>query len=247
MNAIRAEMLLPAAILSVLLGTSLIKSANAFVPSRKEDSRAFAVGHLAVGYLLGTLSARFLKTKINIPIALALSIIPDSDILFEKLHVPFIMHRGPVHSIITALIIFLPFFLIYRARAIPYFLALVQHFLIGDYLTGGSQLLWPVSTQLYGIGLQITSPTNIAIEWIAFSISIIVMIKTKDIASFFQSHATNILLAIPTFTVLLPALLGFPLRVPPWLIPPHLFYVILFSASIAITLTERQTRLNARS
>ena len=210
----------------------------------KEEDRAFAVGHLALGYLLGTFSARLLKTKINIPIALALSILPDADILFEKLHVPFIMHRGPVHSIITALIIFLPFFLMYRQRAIPYFLALVQHFLIGDYLTGGSQLLWPVSTQLYGIGLQITSRTNIIIEWTAFSISTIVMIKTKDIHRFFQAHATNILLAIPTFTVLLPALLGFPLNVPLWLIPPHLFYVILFSASIVIALTGRQTRLN---
>jgi hypothetical protein len=212
----------------------------------KEDSRAFAVGHLALGYLLGTFSARLLKTKINIPIALALSIIPDVDILFESLHIPFIMHRGPVHSIITALVIFLPFFLIYRARAIPYFLALVQHFLIGDYLTGGSQLLWPVSSQLYGIGLQITSRTNIIIEWIAFSISTVAMIKTKDIHKFFQAHATNVLLAIPTFTVLLPALLGFPLNVPLWLIPPHLFYVVLFSASIAITLTERQTRPNAK-
>jgi len=211
----------------------------------KEDNRAFAVGHLALGYLLGTFSARLLKTKINIPIALALSIIPDADILFESLHIPFIMHRGPVHSIITALIIFLPFFLIYRARAIPYFLALVQHFLIGDYLTGGSQLLWPVSSQLYGIGLQITSRTNIIIEWIAFSTSTVAMVKIKEIHSFFQSHATNILLAIPTFTVLLPPLLGFPLNVPLWLIPPHLFYVVLFSASMAMTLIKRLTRPGA--
>ena len=176
-----------------------------------------------------------------------MTIIPDADILAEALQIPFLSHRGPIHSLITALVLFIPVFAIYRKKTVPYFLALISHLLIGDYLTGGSQLLWPITTQLYGIGLRITGQTNTVLEWTAFIASIAVMIKFKDVNRLLQHSLSNIILAIPTFTVLLPALLAFPLLVPPWLIPPHLFYVILFSASIAIALTERQTRPNARS
>jgi len=152
-----------------------------------------------------------------------------------------------MHSLITALIVFTPIFAAYRKKAIPYFLALISHLLIGDYLTGGSQLLWPATTQLYGIGLRITGQTNTILEWTAFIASIAVMIKFKDINRLLQHSKFNIILAIPTFTVLLPALLAFPLLVPLWLIPPHLFYVILFSASMAMTLIKRLTQPSAKN
>jgi len=196
----------------------------------------FAVGHFSFGYLISVFSARLLKTKISIPIVLTLSVIPDSDILVEKLQIPYLTHRGLTHSVITAIIVFMPFFAIYRKKAIPPFLAFAQHALIGDFLTGGSQLLWPLTTQQYGIGLNIRSPTSIALEWLVFLVSIIVMLKTKDMATFFKSQSINLILLIPLFTVLLPTVLSFPLGVPLSLIPPHLGWMLLFSASIIIDL-----------
>jgi len=180
--------------------------------------------------MLGKISTKITKTKLDIPIALTLSVIPDMDIL-----IPFLQHRGPAHSIIILFMVSIPILAIYRKKAIPYFLALVQHPLIGDYITGGRvQLLWPISTRYYGIGIGITSQTNITIEWLIFLVATIVMFKTKDIVNLFQPRNTNLILTIPTFTVLLPTFLAFPLEVPSILILPHIVYLALFLTSIVI-------------
>ena len=190
----------------------------------------FAVGHLALGYILGAGSAKLSKASFNIPAALVLSIVPDVDLL-----IPFLEHRGPTHSVIVMLIVFMPFFVVYHKKAVPYFLALVQHALIGDFIAGGGvQLLWPLTTQPYGTGIAIRSQTNIGIEWIAFLAAVIIMVKTRDITKFFQTHKSNLLLSIPTFTTLLPTLASFPLGVPLWLVPPHIFYTIIFSIAIIL-------------
>lgn len=184
---------------------------------------------------MGKLSAKSLKTKTSFPLLFALSIIPDIDILFA----PFLEHRGPAHSIIVAFIVFVPVFAIYRKEAIPYFIAIIQHSLVGDYITGGRiQLFWPLTPQPYGMNRSITDPVNIAIEWAAFIISITIMLKSKDMAKFFQPHKSNLLLAIPTFTVLLPTILSYPLNVPVSLILPHLVYMLLFLAAIIIAIVR---------
>ena len=201
-----------------------------------EENKSFAVGHLALGYILSKTSARLLKTKLNIPAVLMLSVIPDIDILIQRL-IPTFEHRGPTHSIIMAFIVFVPIFAVYRKKAAPYLIALISHSLIGDYMAGGQiQLLWPIATRYYGTGINIRSQTNTAIEWILFLISIIIILKTKDTATLFQPHNTNLMLTIPAFTLLLPTFLRFPLGVPTWLIPPHLAYMSIFSASIIIAL-----------
>lgn len=78
--------------------------------------------------------------------------------------------------------------LLYRKRAVPYFLALIQHIVIGDYLTGGTQFLWPISSNLYGLDIGISSLTNIALELVIFLISIAVMFKTKDVLLLVKHH-----------------------------------------------------------
>ncbi len=208
--------------------------------ARTEEHKSFAVGHLAFGYVLGRASAKIVKTKLNTPLALTLSIIPDIDII-----IPFLQHRGPTHSIIVLFVFFVPIFAIYRKEAIPYFLALIQHPLIGDYITGETQLLWPISTEYYGMEIGIKSQTNITIEWLIFLASMIIMFKTKDIMSFFRPCNSNLILFIPTFTVLLPIFASFPLNVPIWLIPPHMLYVLIFSPSVIISLFKVLKTFNA--
>lgn len=203
-----------------------------------EDTKTFAVGHLALGYVLSKLTSQATKTKINIPLILTLSVIPDIDIL-----IPFVEHRGPSHSIIMAIVVFFPTFVLYRKNVFPYFVALIQHSLIGDYIAGGRvQLFWPLTSQPYGMNISIRSPTNITLEWLAFLVATIVMVKTKDTQILLQPHNSNLILAIPTFTVLLPTFLAFPLDVPIALIPPHIIFLILFLASLLIDVRkiERQ-------
>ena len=203
----------------------------------------FAVGHVALAYLLGKGSARLLKVDFNIPLIVTLSIIPDIDILFEFL-LGSSIHRGPTHSIITAILIFIPFFLLYRQKATPYFAALASHSLIGDFLIGGQiQLLWPLSTNEYGLHelgfpyINIYDPVNIALEFTLFAIAIIIMFKTRDVFRFFRTSKLNLILAIPIFTVLLPTFASYPLHVPFLLVVPHLFYLLVFSISIIIAIT----------
>jgi hypothetical protein len=118
--------------------------------------------------------------------------------------------------------------------------ALAQHALIGDFITSGAvgvQLFWPLTKQSYGLGIAIRSQTNVGIEWIVFLAAVIIMFKTRDITKFFEAHKSNLLLAIPTFTTLLPTLASFPLGVPLWLVPPHIFYTIIFSAAIILAVS----------
>lgn len=194
---------------------------------------------MALGYILGKASSRYLKTNPNIPLVMTLAIIPDADILAQSVPslVVILPHRGPLHSVFTALIVFIPFFVVYRKAMIPYFIALLQHSLIGDFLTGGKlQLLWPISQQQYGINASIQSPQNIALEWIFFLASMVILYKAKDIFVLFQHHRSNLILFIPTVTVLLPTFFAQPLDVPIWLIPPHIVYTVLFLAVILVEL-----------
>ena len=207
----------------------------------------FAIGHMALAYLLSKPTASRLKLSLNIPTALVLSIIPDIDILAGEG-----FHRGPTHSVIAATLIFIPLFYLYHKKALPYFLALISHGLIGDLIVGGGiQLFWPIYQNEVSIAppllkIAITSPTNIALELTLFAAASIIILKAGDFRTFLRPHKSNLLLAIPVATVLLPTFLAYPLTVPTALIPPHLFYLILFTISILIIiispLSKRQKR-----
>jgi membrane-bound metal-dependent hydrolase YbcI (DUF457 family) len=191
----------------------------------------YAVGHLALGYLTGKATSKLLNVNVNIPLLFLASIIPDIDLL-----IPGLQHRGPTHSLVVSILVFIPLVAYYGKKAIPYFIALTQHSLIGDYITGGGiQLLWPLnSTHYHGLTIEITSLTNITIEWIFFLTAFTILVKTKDAQTLLQPHPSNMLLSIPTFTVLLPTILSFPQYVPATLIIPHLAYLIVFTISIFI-------------
>ena len=205
---------------------------------------------MALAYLLGKGSAKLLKVSLNTPLILVLSVIPDIDIIFDFLFKSEI-HRGPTHSIIAAILVFIPFFVLCWQKAMPYFAALASHSLIGDFLIGGQvQLLWPLSTNEFGLHelgfpyINIYNPINIALEFTLFAIALIVMLKTRDLFQFFRNNKLNLILIIPIFTVLLPTFVGYPLSVPILLVLPHLFYLVLFSVSVLIIIARILNRQN---
>ena len=197
---------------------------------------------MALGYLVGKASAKLLKVNINMPLILVLSVLPDIDIILNFLFNVEI-HRGPTHSIISAILVFIPFFILYRQKVVPYFIALISHSLIADFIVGGQlQLLWPLSTREFGLDqfgfpyIAIDSPVNVAFEFSLFVIAVFVMWKTRDLFQLFRNHKLNLILAIPIFTVLLPTFASYPLDVPLLLVLPHLFYLVLFAISVLIVL-----------
>lgn len=160
------------------------------------------------------------------PAIFTLSVISDIDFL-----IPLIEHRGPTHSIIVAIMIFAPILATYRRKAVPYLAAFIHHPLLGDYMTArGVQLFWPITMGYYGIAIE--DRLEIYLEWLLFATLIIVMLKAKDVATLLQPKNSNIILTIPSFTVLLPPFLEFPLKVPASLILPHAICLALFSASL---------------
>ena len=203
---------------------------------------------MAIAYLLGKGSSEALDVKFNIPAVLVLSILPDIDIVYDFLTGSEI-HRGPSHSIVVAVLCFIPLFIIFRKKAIPYFLALISHSLIGDFLIGGRlQLFWPLSTNEWGLHelggpfISIFSLVNIVTEITLFLVATLVLYKTGDWKVFFSSDKTNLLLIIPVATVLLPSTIGYPfndslLLTEPALALAHLFYLVLFSIAIVKALT----------
>ncbi len=211
--------------------------------SKGGTSASFAVGHMALAYLLGKASAKPFRLQPNIPLLMVLSILPDIDIIFERI-LQMEIHRGPTHSLVSAIVIFIPIFLIYRQRALPYFLALISHAAVGDFLIGGQiQLMWPFSTAEFGLHelgflyISIFDRVNVSVELTLFFISTVVMFRSGDIQAFFKNSKLNLVLIIPIFTVLLPTSIGYPFDAPLLLTVPelalaHLFYLVLFSASV---------------
>jgi len=189
----------------------------------------FAVGHLSLGYLLSKGSAKLLRTEVNLPLVFLLSLIPDIDIV-----IPVLEHRTVTHSIIVAIIVFLPLFMFYKTKAVPYFIALAQHAIVGDFLTGGTcgggtQILWPLTSATYGLPINVVSITNIVIEWSSFLVAIAVMLRTRDLQKLLKGKLSTLSLFVPALTVLLPSFLHFPLSVPLMLLIPHLVYLAIFA------------------
>ncbi len=190
---------------------------------------------MALGYLTGKTTATLFRHKPNVPLLMVLSILPDIDILTGITG----FHRGPTHSLIAATLVFLPFFIAYRQKALPYFIALISHDFADLVIGGNLQLFWPLTTHAYYMPppfplITIDSTLNIAAETTLFTAAIIMLALTRDYKTFLKPNLANLTLIIPIFTVLLPTFLAYPLEVPALLIPPHLFFLILFATAITI-------------
>jgi membrane-bound metal-dependent hydrolase YbcI (DUF457 family) len=157
------------------------------------------------------------------------------------------LHRGITHSILFAVILFLPFFWKYKKQVLPYFIAFLSHSLIADFIMGGNlQLLWPLQNsyglaELGGPMIDVFSVGDEIVELALFAVAAASMIKTRDYRVFFKADKTSLFLIIPTATVLLPPLIGYPLSQPiicvfPVLALAHIVYLVLFVAAITITI-----------
>jgi membrane-bound metal-dependent hydrolase YbcI (DUF457 family) len=195
----------------------------------------FALGHFALGYLSGKATSKLAKTKINLPLLLAISVIPDVDLLLRGL----MNHRGLTHSIFTISILAIPFFVMYRKTALPYFFALLSHVFIGDLFTGGVEFLWPFTKESIGLlNFQVNSPAITYTELALFIVSLALMYKLKDLQTLFKAGNHNLFLIIPFGAVLGP-LLVFSRSIDPispLLIVPSLFWMVIFAYSMLIDL-----------
>lgn len=150
------------------------------------------------------------------------------------------MHRGPTHSFLAITALMIPFFIIYRKQAIPYYAAMLSHIFMGDYFTGGIELLWPLSHGWFGaLNFEVTSLPNVSSELALFIITIPIMFKLGDLRAFLKPHNKNWALIIPLGATLVPLLSlgrGVENALPTLLAVPSLFYISLFVCSMFIWL-----------
>ena len=101
------------------------------------------LGHLALGYFSAYFVGKYTRERLIVPLVLLVSMAPDFDFFFRR----FIIHRGPTHSLLVAVALFVPLILILRGGYV-YFAALLSH-LIADYFVANyerMQLFWPLTT-----------------------------------------------------------------------------------------------------
>jgi membrane-bound metal-dependent hydrolase YbcI (DUF457 family) len=185
--------------------------------------------------LVGKSSGKLGKVKLNLPLLFAASVLPDIDLLLR-----FLMHRGPTHSLLAITALMIPFFIIYRKQAIPYYVAMLSHIFLGDYFTGGIELFWPLSHGWFGeLNLDVTSLPSASVELALFILTVPIMFNLGDLQAFLKPHNKNWALIIPLGATLVPLLSlgrGAQNALPIILSVPSLFYITMFICSMVIWL-----------
>src|SRR3989442_5479541 len=130
--------------------------------NRRPDALSlFLLGHMCWGYIIGKATSSAFHVKVNPYLLLFLGAIPDVDLL---LGIFGIQHRTWTHSILIWSIIFVPFFIKYRATALPYFVSVIQHIAFGDTVVGRNTPFWPLSDLNLSLGYNLFSPQNLILE-----------------------------------------------------------------------------------
>lgn len=204
--------------------------------------KMFAVGHIALGHIIGKILSKSTRKSQNIPAIWTLSLLPDIDLL-----IPSLQHRGPTHSIIVAILIIAPLFIIGSRKTAPYIAALATHSMIGDYITnGGVRLFWPLSLEwlVFERAIMLGSAFEAYIELALFAMLIVTLILSRDYNHLFHLERRNTLLFVPLCTIVLPVMFKYPVKVPKILIIPHLFLMSIIVLSFSMSLIHALSTIN---
>lgn len=103
----------------------------------------YFLGHFALGYFAASLTRKITGTRYRLLHVWFFAILPDIDLL-----IPFMKHRGATHSLVAILV--LVAICPVRREFLPYASSYASHIFVGDFVTGGVPLLWPLTYRIYG-------------------------------------------------------------------------------------------------
>jgi membrane-bound metal-dependent hydrolase YbcI (DUF457 family) len=132
--------------------------------------------------------------KLFVPAVLMLGILPDADLFLESVG---IVHRTVTHSFFFWSILFVPVFIIFRLRAIPYFVAVVQHFAFGDFFMGKAMIFWPFSSKLVGLNFGMPSTVDVVLETVGLLVAAGVIIYNDDLRRLVSVERRNVFMVAP--------------------------------------------------
>lgn len=168
-----------------------------------------------------------MKVRINPYLVLVLGAIPDIDLILMSYG---IQHRTLTHSLLFWSVVFIPVFIKYRKRSIPYFGAIIQHILLGDFIVNKTSLFWPLSDLELGLRFNLLSIENITLEALGLAIFLIWVNRNGDNKIFYSIQKRSLLSII----VLVP-LIGFLL----FLYQNSFFLTILMEHGMQIGIMEK--------
>ena len=103
-------------------------------------------GHMILAYFINQALRRKFQLYFSLPLLFTASILPDLDLLFS----PIIPHHTLTHSLTFWSLICISLTIIKKRFALPYVIAILSHFLIGDVITGNPTLFYGLSNQTFG-------------------------------------------------------------------------------------------------
>lgn len=123
----------------------------------------YFLGHFALGYFAASLTGKTTGAKYRLLLVWFFSMLPDVDLLL-----PFMSHRGATHSL--AAILVLASMSLIRGELLPYAASYASHIIVGDLVTGGGPLIWPLTDAYIGVNLlRQPSFLETAVEIILFA------------------------------------------------------------------------------
>jgi hypothetical protein len=159
----------------------------------------FFLGHMSWAYVWGTAFARRRSAKLSVPAILMLGILPDVDLFLRRFGV---VHHTFTHSLVFWLVIFAPFLMVFRLKAVPYFAAVVQHFAFGDFLVGTVTILWPFSNTFFGFNIPMPSALDSALEILGLLLAVGIVLFNGDLRRLLSAKASNFLMFLPCLALL---------------------------------------------
>jgi hypothetical protein len=134
-----------------------------------------------------------------------LGILPDADLFLGSLRV---VHHTITHSFFFWIITFVPVFIIFRFKSIPYFVAALQHLAFGDLLMGaGVMIFWPFNSSFVGFNFGMPSLIDVALETVGLLLAFVIIAYSGDLKRLFSVDKGNILMLLPLLSLLTSALL----------------------------------------
>jgi len=143
------------------------------------------------------------NTRLLVPLVLVLGILPDADLFLESIG---IMHRTVTHSFLFWTVVFIPFFVIFRLKSVPYFVAVIQHFAFGDFIMGKVMLLWPFSSKFYGLSFGMPSLVDVFLETLGLVLAFGIMMRKGSLKQLLSIDKRNLFMLVPLFAILVSAL-----------------------------------------
>jgi len=156
--------------------------------------------------------------KLFVPAVLILGVLPDVDLFLENFGVG---HHTFFHSILFWVAIFFPAIVVYRGKVVPYLVAVLQHFLFGDFLLGEVMLFWPVDLSFFGLNNSMFSVFDVILEIAGLLLAFGIMYFNGDLKRLVSVSFDNLIMFFPLLA-LVASMLFFAVD---WPIIPLITYV----------------------